>query len=167
MAKRVARQKRHQQGGGAPTLNHALTDRFAGHLVRVVQVRLFQLYYERLGRLGVSPGAFAALSVIHSNPGVPHGALTEALAARGPNVTKLVDKLVRDGWVERRALPKDGRTRGHFLTPAGRAKAETVIKAGLAHDRLATSVLSTTERASLLRLLAKLDRALAPRPTRG
>lgn len=166
MTRRVARQKR-DRNGDTPALNHALTDRFAGHLVRVVQVRLFQLYYERLGRLGVSPGAFAALSVIHSNPGVPHGALTEALAARGPNVTKLVDKLVRDGWVERRALPKDGRTRGHFLTPAGRAKAETVIKAGLAHDRFATSALSTSERASLLRLLAKLDRALVPRPTRG
>ena len=163
MAKQTVpqRRKRAQRKTVPKTLNYALTDRFAGHLVRVVQVRMFQLYYERLGGLGVSPGAFAALTAIQSNPGIPHGALTDALAAHGPNVTKLVDKLVRDGWVERRSLPKDGRTRGHFLTAAGRAKAEAAVKAGLAHDRFATSSLTATERASLLRLLAKLDRALA------
>jgi len=142
-------------------VDYALTDRFAGHLTRVVQVRLFQLYYKQLGDLGVSPGVFAAVTAIHSNPGIPHGALTEALAARGPNITKLVDKLVRDGWVERRSLPSDRRTTGHFLTQAGLTKAEALIRAGLAHDMSATSSLSTTERRTLLRLLAKLDRALA------
>jgi DNA-binding MarR family transcriptional regulator len=163
MAKRATARSKRQRNGGAPAVNYALTDRFAGHLARVVQVRLFQLYYERLGRLGVSPGVFAALTVIRSNPGIAHGALAETLAARGPNVTKLVDKLVRDGWVERRTLPEDGRTRGHFLTPAGRAKADAIIKAGLAHDKFVTSSLSAAERASLLQLLAKLDRSLRVR----
>ena len=162
--KRRASTKRHtlaRSGNRPEKLNYALTDRFAGHLTRVVQVRLFQLYYKRLGKLGVSPGAFAAVTAIHSNPGIPHGALTEALAAHGPNITKLVDKLVRDGWVERRSLPSDRRTTGHFLTQIGQTKAEALVKAGLAHDISATSPLSATERRTLLRLLTKLDRALA------
>ena len=158
---RTKRRTLSPDGSRPGKVNYALTDRFAGHLTRVVQVRLFQLYYKRLGNLGVSPGVFAAVTAIHSNPGIPHGSLTEALAAHGPNITKLVDKLVRDGWVERRSLQSDRRTTGHFLTQAGRDKAQTLIKAGLAHDMSATSSLSAAERRTLLRLLAKLDRALA------
>lgn len=142
-------------------VDYSMMDRFAGHLTRVVQVRLFQLYYGHLGHLRVSPGAFAVLTAIRSNPGIAHRTLADALAAHGPNVTKLVDKLVRRGWVERRNLPADRRTTGHFLTPAGRAKTEAIIKAGLAHDAFATASLSAAERKTLLRLLAKLDRALA------
>ena len=124
-------------------------------------MRPFQLYFERLGHLDISPGAFAVLTAIHSNPGIPHGALSDLLAAHGPNITKLVDRLVREGWVERHKLPNDRRTTGHFLTARGKAKADIVLKAGLEHDKHATSALNAKERATLLRLLAKLDRALA------
>lgn len=156
--RRSSRNKQSKSGG---TINYTLIDAFAGHLTRVVQVRLFQLYFDRLGHFGVSPGAFAVLTAIHSNPGIPHGTLSNVLAAHGPNITKLVDRLVREGWVERRKLPNDRRTTGHFLTAQGKAKADAVLKAGLAHDKRATFALSTKERATLLRLLAKLDRALA------
>jgi DNA-binding MarR family transcriptional regulator len=139
-------------------------DLFAGHLTRVVQVRLFQFYYERLARLRVSPGGFAVLIAIHSNPGIQHGALAHAIAAHGPNLTKLVDRLVRAGWVERRAIAGDRRTTGHFLSTGGQKKAEAAFRAGLAHDETATASLSAGERKTLLRLLAKLDRGLATRP---
>ncbi len=158
--KKRSSQNKRPKTGGTP-INYTLIDAFAGHLTRVVQVRLFQLYFDRLGHFGVSPGAFAVLTAIHSNPGIPHGTLSNVLAAHGPNITKLVDRLVREGWVERRKLPNDRRTTGHFLTAHGRAKADAVLKAGLAHDKRATSALSAKERGTLLRLLAKLDRALA------
>lgn len=157
--KRSSRNKRPKTGG--TPINYTLIDAFAGHLTRVVQVRLFQLYFDRLGHFGVSPGAFAVLTAIHSNPGIPHGTLSNVLAAHGPNITKLVDRLVREGWVERHKLPNDRRTTGHFLTAQGKAKADAALKAGLAHDKRATSALSAKERGTLLRLLAKLDRALA------
>lgn len=160
-AKRRSIPSKRPKAGGA--IDYTLIDAFAGHLTRVVQVRLFQLYFEQLGHFGVSPGAFAVLTAIHSNPGIPHGALSNVLAAHGPNITKLVDRLVREGWVERRKLPNDRRTTGHFLTAHGKAKADAVLKAGLAHDKRATSALSAKERGTLLRLLAKLDRALAKR----
>jgi len=161
MTKRKKRIGKRRSAAVETATNYKLMDAFAGHLTRVVQVRLFQLYFERLGHLGVSPGAFAVLTAISSNPGIPHGALSDVLAAHGPNITKLVDRLVREGWVERHKLPDDRRTTGHFLTATGKAKTDAVLKAGLAHDKDATSALSAAERATLLRLLAKLDRALA------
>lgn len=161
MAKRKKPTGNQRPAPAGTAINYKLMDAFAGHLTRVVQVRLFQLYFERLGHLGVSPGAFAVLTAISSNPGIPHGALSDVLAAHGPNITKLVDRLVREGWVERHKLPNDRRTTGHFLTARGKAKADLVLKAGLEHDKHATSALNTKERETLLRLLAKLDRALA------
>jgi DNA-binding MarR family transcriptional regulator len=160
---KTKRRKRPGAVGKSAGVDFSLMDMYAGHLTRVVQVRLFQLYYERLRHLGVSPGAFAVISAIRSNPGIAHGALADALAAHGPNITKLVDRLVRSGWVERRNAPGDRRTTGHFLTALGQRKAEAVLKAGLAHDKRATSSLTAAERNTMLRLLAKLDRALATR----
>lgn len=150
----------------AGSFDSSALDLMVGHLVRVVQVRLFQRYYEGLGHLEVSPGAFAILVAVRTNPGVQHSTLAEALAAHGPNITKLVDKLVRAGWVERRKLPGDRRATGHYLTARGQAKADAVLKAGIAHDSRATSALSARERAKLLGLLAKLERSLttATRP---
>ena len=155
--------ERTTKAGKRAELDFSELGKFAGHLTRVVQVRLFQLYYERLARLGVSPGAFSILAAIQSNPGIAHGALAGMLAAHGPNITKLVDRLVRMGWVERRSLASDRRNTGHFLTARGLRKANTVLKAGLAHDKRATSALSAKEREMLLGLLAKLDRSLASR----
>ncbi|MEX2126692.1 MAG: MarR family transcriptional regulator [Xanthobacteraceae bacterium] len=150
-------------GDAGAAFDASVLDTMVGHLTRVVQVRLFQLYYERLRRLRVSPGAFAVLTAIRSNPGVQHGALADALGVHGPNMTKLVDRLVREGWVERRSAANDRRTKGHYLTTTGRAKAEAVLTAGLAHDKRVSSSLSAAERKMLLRLLAKLDRGLAAR----
>jgi hypothetical protein len=47
----------------------------------------------------------------------------------------------------------------------GQQKADATLKAGLAHDKRATSPLTRAERNTLLRLLAKLDRGLASRPS--
>lgn len=161
-AKRPRTKARHANASGN-AVDYSTLDRFAGHLTRVVQVRLFQLYYERLRRLRVSPGAFTVLAAISSNPGIQHGALAHMIAARGPNLTKLVDKLVRAGWVERSPSQRDKRITGHFLTAKGRAKAAKILAVGLAHDERATAPLTPAERKTLLRLLAKLDRGLAAR----
>lgn len=161
-ARKRTRQTGMPAGNGGTAFDASVLNTMVGHLTRVVQVRLFQLYYERLRQLRVSPGAFAVLTAIRSNPGVQHGALADALAAHGPNMTKLVDALVRAGWVERRRQDSDKRSTGHYLTARGRAKADAILRKGLAHDESVTSPsLSPRERDALLKLLAKLDRGLA------
>jgi DNA-binding MarR family transcriptional regulator len=128
-----------------------------GHLTRVVQVRMFQLYYERLRHLDVTPGEFGVLATVSAEPGIQHGALAQALAIRGPNLTKLVDKLVREGRMERRAVKNDKRTAGHYLTDKAQAKVQRILKEGATHDeRVTSSALSASERKILLKLLTKL-----------
>lgn len=139
-----------------------------GHLTRIVQVRLYQLFYERLAHLGVSPGAFGVLATVWARPGIQHGELAHALATRGPNLTKLVDQLVREGLMERRKVKNDGRTAGHYLSERAKERVERVLAEGIAHDlRVTQTILSDGERRTLLRLLAKLAGGLAELNTVG
>jgi MarR family transcriptional regulator, 2-MHQ and catechol-resistance regulon repressor len=52
------------------------------------------------------------------------GALTEQVALTSGGVTRLLDRMVRAGYVERRQCPTDRRIVYAALTPAGRVKVE-------------------------------------------
>lgn len=133
-----------------------------GHLTRLVQVRLYQLYYERLAHLGVSPGAFGVLATVWTRPGIQHGELAHVLAIRGPNLTKLVNQLVREGLLERRNVKNDGRTAGHYLSERAAMKVQHILAEGIAHDANVTlTALRANERQRLLNLLTKLANGLA------
>jgi len=164
-AEPIGNRKRGRRPGRARTTQNASSvapEQAVGHLSRLVQVRLYQLYYERLSHLDTSPGAFGVLATVWAKPGIQHGELAQALAIRGPNLTKLVDLLVRRGWMERRKVKSDGRTAGHYVTEQARAKVQSVLAEGIAHDERVTSMaLNANERKTLLRLLAKLADGLA------
>lgn len=83
--------------------------------------------------------------------------LADALFVTKGNVCQLLDAMAADGLLERR---RDGRTKRVSLTATGRAL-RTAILAD--HDReLAARLdaLTSEEQATLLALLAKLDRSL-------
>jgi MarR family transcriptional regulator, 2-MHQ and catechol-resistance regulon repressor len=60
------------------------------------------------------------------------GALAEQVALTSGGVTRLLDRMIKAGYVERRQCPTDRRVVYAALTPAGRAKIE---EAALVHAR--------------------------------
>lgn len=129
---------------------------WVGFMLRVVQVRVFQRYYENpIGR-EISPGALSTLTAIAANPGVRPGALADALVVRRPNMTKLIDSLIRAGLVRKRTAPGDRRSVALFLTARGRRLIDRTFAMNKTHDESATVALTEEERAALLRLLGKL-----------
>jgi DNA-binding MarR family transcriptional regulator len=99
--------------------------------------------------------------------------LADALPITRSGVTRLIDRLERDGIVERRSCATDGRGRFVALTPLGE---EVFREAGRVHlrgiDHHLGSNLTADEMAELRRLTAKLstdiDAAHAPMAgTRG
>jgi len=131
-------------------------------MLRVTQVRLFQLYYKRdhMARHGLTTGAFTALLAIRQNPGIRRGTLADIMATQRPNMTKLLNDLERRGYIRRKQGEVDKRTNGIFLTPAGRTKVDAMIGDAVAQDEVATSALAPSERRTLLRLLRKLSDGL-------
>jgi MarR family transcriptional regulator, 2-MHQ and catechol-resistance regulon repressor len=108
-------------------------------------------WYDAMIRLRRSPGGFTTMSRLGSEVSLTSG-----------GITRLVDRLVEAGYVERRNCPNDRRVVYVSLTPAGVAKVDEATAAhreGL--DRHLLAPLDSAERAALERALRKLRGSLA------
>jgi DNA-binding MarR family transcriptional regulator len=110
-----------------------------------------------LGRGGAHAGALVHLD---AHPGGSVGSLAEVLAVSQPAAVKLVERLVADGFVERRPGP-DRRTGSLVPTPAGRRAARRVLAGRAAELEDVVAVLDAGERERLGPLLEKLVAGLA------
>lgn len=150
--------------GAAAALDLSALDDLAGYFVRMVQLRMFQLFHDRFTDARMSPGVFCALAVIGANPGVRAGMLGDALMIRRSNMTKLVDALERRGLVKRTPSDTDRRSVELSLTDAGRKMVMAIKPEILAHESFALSVLSVHERHMFFGLLGKLNEGLRKLP---
>ena len=86
--------------------------------------------------------------------------LSSRLMVTGGNVTGLTDRLVAEGWVERRDDPNDRRAYTVRLTPEGKRQFRTMARA---HEGWIVELfggLDSAEQAQLFALLARLKQAL-------
>lgn len=141
----------------ATAIDLSVLDDLAGYFVRMVQLRMFQLFHERFAGSRMSPGMFCALAVIGTNPGVRAGVLGDALLIKRSNMTKLVDALERRGLVRRTPSDTDRRSVELSLTAAGQTLIDKIKPEILKHEAFALSVLSVHERHMFLGLLGKLN----------
>ena len=92
--------------------------------------------------------------------------LAEVLPITPSGVTRLIDRLARDGVVERRACSADGRGTMVALTEHGE---EVFRRAGRVHlrgiDQHIGAVLTAREMSELRRIMTKLKSAIDPAPT--
>lgn len=114
---------------------------------------------------GLTPAQFNVLNLLSDQPdGMRASDLAEALVVDPSNVTGLLKRMARDGWIVDRASPEDRRQHVTVLAPKGRAawaKANHDYEKSLRHvaltipagDRAAAeSVLATvTDRAKSLK----------------
>ncbi len=144
----------------APAADGAAVDlsvlqQMVGFHVHMFDLAMYQRFYERFAERAFTPAIFSTLAVIRQNPGVRHGALADALRIQRPNLTSLVNKLERIGYVSRRPSARDKRSVALYLTDRGERAATKMCVTMLAFDREATANLSAQERKSLLGLLQK------------
>lgn len=111
---------------------------------------------------------FDVLAQLYRSDGaLSMGALSRRLMVSNGNVTGLIDRLVKEGIVDRRAAPNDRRVQMVSLTPKGRRAFEEVANdhrgwiAGLMRD------LDRDELARLLALLARLKGSVLAATTTG
>lgn len=101
---------------------------------------------------------FDVMAQLRRHPrGMTPGELTRALLVTAGNVTGIVDRLVREGLVERHPLPTDRRTCVVRLTRRGR---RTVGQAIRRHRRDVQAVLAAVPPGELRRLRQALGRAM-------
>ena len=91
-----------------------------GFLLRIAQLHAFEAFFDELAGLGLRPGEFTALWLVWRNPGMKQGAIARSLCIKPAHMTKLVDRLVTAGLMERIASPEDRRA-VHLRTGMARA----------------------------------------------
>ena len=108
---------------------------FIGFHLRLAQDASFRSFAQRAGQRDLKPGRFAAMMVIHNNPGINQTALGRAVARDKSTITPLLQGLERQGLVERRAPANDGRSFVLNLTAAGEAVVRELLARAHEHER--------------------------------
>jgi DNA-binding MarR family transcriptional regulator len=119
--------------GDEPALG--LLEGFIGFHLRLAQDASFRAFAQRVGQHDLKPGRFAAMMVIHNNPGINQTALGRAVARDKSTITPLLQGLERQGLVERRAAANDGRSFVLNLTSAGETAVKQLLERAREHDR--------------------------------
>ena len=95
------------------------------------------------------------LLLLDANPGVTQSRLAAAVALDRSTMVGVVDALEARGLVERRR-GEDRRTKGLWLTRAGRALVARLKRRIALHEQRVAARLSAAERGQLIGLLEKL-----------
>lgn len=98
------------------------------------------------------------LATLSDSGPVAVGALALEVLAKQPTLTKSIDRLSLQGWVERRVDAADGRRAQVMLTAAGRRKVAPLLAAAAAHEEERLQALGLADAASLREALQALVR---------
>jgi len=133
-----------------------------GYLVNRAARVMAQQLADELRPAGVGIGQWAVLMFLWSRDAMSQAELARVVAIEPPTMVRTLDRMVRDGLVERRPDPNDGRISRIFLTNRGRALRDELVPRAKAVNERTLARLRADERATLLRLLTKIgmpDRA--------
>ncbi|OYX74974.1 MAG: hypothetical protein B7Y95_04515 [Rhizobiales bacterium 32-66-11] len=142
-----------------------------GHLIRRLQQVAVALFADEIDRVcaDLTPVQYAALATVEAHPGIDQASLAGVIGYDRTTIGGVVERLEAKGFIDRITSPSDRRGRQLSITAEG-----TLLLRNLAapvhqvQERL-MAPLTATERATLLRLMAKLvntTNELSRTPTR-
>ncbi|OIM89340.1 MarR family transcriptional regulator [Bradyrhizobium elkanii] len=117
--------------------------------------RLIRVYADKeAARYGITRAQWAVLSKVERQEGLKQTELAELLEVQPITLTRLIDKLCDNGWIERRSDENDRRVNRLYLKKAARPLLGKL--AGLRSELTAT-VLEGISPADAYRLLTQLE----------
>jgi MarR family transcriptional regulator, transcriptional regulator for hemolysin len=127
-----------------------------GFLVHDV-ARFMRKRFEQHARgLGLTRSQWQALAYLSRNEGISQSGLADLLDVEPITLSRIVDRLVETGFVERMAHPSDRRVWCLRPTAAGRSKLEQVREPGNKTRSETLAGISEIDRARLIKTLAAL-----------
>ena len=131
-------------------------DQHPGQVIRRLHQISVGIFLQETSERAVTPVQYAALQVVHNQPGIDQRTLARAIALDASTTGGVVDRLEARGWLERRMSPEDRRARQLFLTPAGeQGLADTLPALQRAQDQI-LAPLTPRQRTEFMRLLQVL-----------
>jgi DNA-binding MarR family transcriptional regulator len=115
-----------------------------------------------LAEMGLHVGQEMVLIELFEEDGLRGGELAERLGVEPPTVTKMLRRLERCGFVERRQDPRDARSFRVYLTSEGRALEGPLARCWERVEERTLAGMSVGERKTLHRLLTKVRANVDP-----
>ena len=112
------------------------------------------------GRLlahGFYAGQDQIMLALHTDDGLTTGQLAERVGVRPPTITKTINRLQDQGFVERRASERDGRQTHVHLTETGQSALSAINRAIRKTEKSVLAGLTGKERKRLKKLLSQIE----------
>lgn len=138
------------------TLDLTALQQTPGFMIRILQIQIFEEFFEYFSSVGISPAEHSSLMTIRDNPSVTQSQIASALRIQLPNLVKILLKLEANGLIKRKRSNRDKRAVELTLTSSGEKAAAQASKMADAFNRLTLSPLSESEQKQLLRMLGQL-----------
>lgn len=132
------------------TVNHRVAT-----LARLLKRQIFRLIAER--GMDITPEQWVVLYYLWEKDGQTLGELAGKTRKDFANVTRIVEKLVRQGYVEKRKNPQDSRSCKIYVLPAGKAIREDIFRLWEESAAISLQGISPEEQQILLDVLAKME----------
>lgn len=132
-----------------------------GYLVTDVARLMAAGFDARARSLGVTRAQWSLIAALVRAEGASQAQLAELLQVTPISVGRLVDRMCRAGWVERRPEPGDRRAWGVFLTAKAHAIRPALRRLSRLTEAEALAALPATQRRKLLEGLATVRSTLA------
>ncbi len=139
-------------------------DEWIVHLLSRVCEQKHRRMHERLDALGLYRGQPSMLRALWREDGMTHSELAEQLDRCPATITKMVQRMEKAGFVERRSDPSDERLSRVYLTPVGRTIRSAVEDVWAALEEQVVAGFTAAEVALLRSLLARVCRNIAAEP---
>jgi len=117
--------------------------------------RLVRAYADKeAARFGITRAQWAVLAKVERNEGMKQTELAEQMEMQPITLTRLIDKLCENDWIERRGDASDRRVNRLYLRKAGRA---LLGRLSALRSELTATALDNIHPADAHRLLAQLE----------
>lgn len=134
----------------------------ANHMARLFAIGL----QRRIAPLDLAPAQFMTLLELWEDDGLTQAELVGRLNVEQATMANTLKRMARDGLIERKPHPKDGRAQQNWLTERARSLQEPATEAASAVNEAALAGLTQWERTALIELMrntiANLQKAQRP-----
>lgn len=140
-------------------------DQSVGYLVNWAARLFTRLADRRLNPLGLAAGQIPVFTALTAEGEASQKALAQAAAIEQPTMAATLSRMERDGLVERRPDPNDGRSALISLTSQTKARADVIVEVLATINDDALRTMPDSDRAIFLAclrtMIAQLETALA------
>jgi DNA-binding MarR family transcriptional regulator len=131
-------------------------DHYLGYLLGQANHALYKHFDAQVRAAGLTSIEWRVLAVLHDGAPLTVSQLAHEVLSKQPTVTKLVQRMGEQGWVELLADPADQRRTLVGITAAGLKLVRPLVDKARAHEAGLLAALPAGEKAALKRTLLKI-----------